>query len=128
MKTLAQQSREAATQPRSVASLWLVLLGPPVIWLSQFEVKYVLAARPQTARHSLLMIGVSVVALALIAVLAVLARRQKEEAAGAPLDVAAGVVGRNRFMARVGLMTCALFSLLIVAQGLADFFFEPARQ
>src|SRR5512132_3739853 len=99
MKTLAQQRREAATQPRSVTSLWLVLLGPPVIWLTQFEVKYVLAARPQTAQHPLLMIGVSVVALALIAVLAVVARRQRQDAAAAPLDVAAGVVERNQFMA-----------------------------
>lgn len=117
-----------AAQPRSLLALWLGIVGPPVIWLMQFEIRYVLAARPATSRHAGWLIGVWVVALALIATLAALARRQHHAAAAAPLDQIAGVSGRTRFMGLLGLMSCALFALLIVAQGLADFFYEPGEK
>jgi hypothetical protein len=124
-----QPSREPrAEQPRWLFALWLEILGPPVIWLTQFEIKYILAARVATARHSIVLIGVWVVAVALIAALAVFARHQEREAATPPLDRYAGIAARTRFMSVVGLMSCALFALLIVAQGLADFFFEPGEK
>jgi hypothetical protein len=117
-----------AEQPRWLLALWLEVLGPPIIWLMQFEIKYVLAARPTMNRHAGVLIGVWVVSLALIAGLALAARQQQREAAASPLDVAAGVSGRTRFMTMIGLMSCALFALLIIAQGLADFFFEPGEK
>jgi hypothetical protein len=117
-----------AQQPRSVLALWVGVLGPPVIWLTQFEIKYVLAARPATSRHAGWLIGVGVVALAVVAMLAVFARRQQRTAGAAPLDQMAGVAARTRFMSMLGQMSCALFALLIIAQGLADFFFEPGEK
>jgi hypothetical protein len=117
-----------AGQPRWLLALWLEVIGPPIIWLTQFEIKYVLAARPTMGRHSMLLIAVWVVPLALIAMLALFARHQQREAAASPLDRMAGVTERSRFMAMIGLMSCALFALLIIGQGLPDFFFEPGGE
>lgn len=117
-----------AQQPRSAGALWLELLGPPVVWLTQFEIRYVLAARPETAGHTAWLVGVWIVALSLIACLALSARHQQMEARSSPLDLAAGVTARTRFMSLVALMSCALFALVIFAQGLADFFFEPGER
>jgi hypothetical protein len=111
--------------PRSVFALWLGILGPPLIWLSQFEIKYALAGAGHPNQHTGPLIATSVVAAALVLMLAMMATRERRAAAASPLDIASGGVGRNRFMATLGLMSATLFLLLIVAQAVADFFIPP---
>jgi hypothetical protein len=120
-------ARTHAVQPRSLVALWLGVLGPPAIWLAQFELKYALASRGETTWRTLALLAASIVSLALVAMLAAMSWRHRRIAARSPLDAAAGVTGRNRFFATLGTMSSALFFLLIVAQALADFFFNPGR-
>lgn len=108
--------------PRSLVALWAGILGPPILWLAQFEVKYALAGRA-TGTHSGALMGTSLVTILLIAGLAYLAARERQISRDSPLDDAAGVVPRNHFMATLGLFSCGMFLLVSVAQFIADFFF-----
>lgn len=119
---------EASAQPRSLFALWTQLIGPPVIWLTQFELRYALAGSHLAINHSLLLLTIAIVAAALIVLIAVFAREARRIAAASPLDVAAGVTARNHFMAQVGLMMCALFFVVTVAQAIADFYFQPGER
>jgi hypothetical protein len=113
-----------ALQPRSGLGLWCAALGPPLIWLTQFQVKYSLAPKPGAGAHVAL-IATSLVALALVGACGVMALRYHRLADASPLDVLARKAPRIRFMATLGLMFSALFFLLILAQFLAHFFFNP---
>ena len=114
-----------STQPRSLAALWLGIIGPPIIWLMQFEVKYALSGTGRRETHMPALIATSIIAAALVLFLAYVSARERRLAPSSPLDAKAGVTARNRFMATLGLMSCALFLLLIIAQFIADFYFTP---
>jgi hypothetical protein len=111
--------------PQPLAGLWLPLLGPPAIWLVQFEANYALAGSETARRFPGLLPSISFVAAAIVVALALSARSSRRSAAASPLDAMAGVTSRNRFMATCGLMSASLFLLVIVAQGIATFFHEP---
>jgi hypothetical protein len=111
--------------PRSLVALWLGIVGPPIIWLTQFEAKYALAGVGQAAKHTPALIATSVLAAALVLFLAYTSARERKLAKASPLDAGGGVTSRNRFMGTLGLMMSALFLLLIIAQAIADFFFSP---
>lgn len=121
-------SLEASTQPRSLLALWTQILGPPVVWLTQFELRYALAGSHVAIRHNLLLLAIAIVSAAVIVLIGVFARESARIAAASPLDAAAGVTSRNRFMAQVGLMLCGLFFVVIVAQAIADFYFQPGER
>jgi hypothetical protein len=122
---MTTETRQHAAQPRSLGALWLQVLGPPIIWLTQFEAKYALAGKPAARAHPGWLIGISVTAGVLVIALLLGAARSREVARSSALDQMAGVTGRNRFMSVLAAMSCTLFLLLIIAQGLADFFHEP---
>jgi hypothetical protein len=119
-----RESKTKAAQPRSLFALWLALLGPPALWLTQFELQYALASQPWAERHPRWLGGPAIVALGAMALLAWAAWRERAEAAASPLDAVAGVAARNRFLSTAGLWTCALFALVTLAQALAHFFFR----
>lgn len=114
-------------RPRSLAALWIGIIGPPLIWLTQFEINYALAGAGHRSRHGPALVATSIVAFALVLLLGYVCARERGIAANSPLDAAAGVVRRNRFMATLGLMTCGLFLLVIIAQFIAQFFFVPGE-
>ncbi len=118
------------SRSRHVKSLWLVLLGPPAVWLVQFQTNYALTAWVCTHGHRSLLTLVSTAALLLIAALAVLARREWRIAgAAAPgASTAADTATRSRFFAVLGLLSCGLFALATLAQAVAQFFIEPCWQ
>jgi hypothetical protein len=103
------------------------MLGPPVIWLLQFQIKYSLAARTTFASRATV-IAASLIALAAVAACGLMAARFHRLAHASPLDQFAQRVTRIRFMATLGVMFSALFFLLIVAQFLADLFIEAGHQ
>lgn len=127
IETQNDREDERAAQPRVSLALWVGMLGAPVVWLMQFQVRYALAsAPPGTARHGV-MIAAGVVAMMAIAVLAGLSWRHWRVANASPLDRMAAIGGRNRFMAALGLMNSALFFLVTAAQMLADVFIPPGK-
>jgi hypothetical protein len=115
-----------AAQPRAVAAQWVAVVGPPIVWLTQFEARYALAGRVGAAARVAMFVtaGLSLVA---IAICALTAWRQSRLAEASPLDQTAGVGGRTRFMGALGLSASGLFFLVIVAQLLADFFIPPGK-
>jgi hypothetical protein len=111
--------------PRSLVALWLGVIGPPIVWLAHFEIKYALAGVGDAIKHTPALIATSVVTAAVLLLIAYVAARERRTARTSPLDAEAGVTPRNRFMGTLGLMMCALFLLVTIAQAIADFFFSP---
>ena len=88
-------------------SAWLGMLGPPTLWLINFQIIY---ARVMPACASGTKIGLlisSIVFLALMIGCGFLAFGEL------------GATGARKFMAQVGLMTTALFVLVTIAQTIA---------
>jgi Na+/melibiose symporter-like transporter len=115
----------SSASPRSAAALWIGILGPPAIWLTQFETKYALAGAGRRSTHTPALIAVAVVAMACVILCGYIAARERQIAADSPLDAAAGILARNRFLATLGLMSSVMFLLVTIAQFIADFYFLP---
>jgi hypothetical protein len=111
--------------PRSTGPLWLGVLGPPTIWLTQFEIRYALAGAGRASRHGLPMLVTSIIALAAMTLCGYIAARERQLAAASPLDVEDRIAPRTRFMGTLGLLLSGLFFVGTVIQALADFFFNP---
>ena len=125
MRAHAATSPGEAQQPRQPFALWLGMIGPPMLWLAQFEIKYALAGSvPGSARHTAI-IAVAIASLALLAASGVMSRREMRLAAASPLDQEARIVDRTRFMGVLGMLSAGLFFLVTLAQALADWFFQP---
>jgi hypothetical protein len=95
---------------------WLGLLGPPTIWVTNFEVIYAGVLPACTIKSNLWLITSSLFCLGLIACCAFLARRE--------LGAGQGHKTR-RFMAYLGLMSASLFALVTLAQIIAMLIMEP---
>jgi hypothetical protein len=120
-------AKHHGAQPRLERGLWIGMLGPALLWLVQFQIKYSLAART-TLPSRAVVAGTSFVALVAVTVCGLISLRYYLLAAASPLDRFAGKVHRTRFMATLGMMFSGLFFLLIVAQLLADLFIKPGLQ
>jgi hypothetical protein len=118
---------ETTATPRSGVRLWAVMLGPPLLWLTQFEIIYALAPKLSGSAR------VATVVVALIALFAIagcgLASMQYYRLADAsPMDVFAHKSPRVRFMAALGSMLSVLFFLLTAVQLTATLFIPPGPQ
>ena len=84
-------------------ALWTVVLGPPLLWFTQFQARY--AVIPWSCangnRFWLWSLSIAAIALALV---------------------------RAHFMSLVGAMSAALFLLVILAQALPVFLIDPCIQ
>lgn len=121
----AREFKEGAGPGR----LWVGVLAGPAAMLLQLQTNYALVLFECGAggRRWVLHL-VSALALA-VAVGGTLLSRSNFRASGAEWeDDGAGVLPRSRFMAAVGLMTGALFALVIVAQWAAIFFYDPCQR
>jgi hypothetical protein len=109
------------------AGLWAGLIGPPVIWLLQFQLRYSLVpwccASGKLAPLWILSGAavVATVAFGLISSWCWTLRRHTSPDAGERER-------RQRFMALLGLMTGVLFLLLNVAQAIPTLFLNPCEQ
>lgn len=114
---------------RRDAALWLDLLGSPIVWLIQFQANYTLV--PWACAHHVRWIipTVAVVSLLLIAAVALSSWRRLHGSLPRTGDESLGdVVGRARFMVKLGLCLDALFFLVIIAQTLAVLFIHPCAE
>jgi hypothetical protein len=109
---------------RVLATQWAVVLGPPILWTLRFMGNY--ALMPLACSHGALpllhaMNGVALAALLLLGWLAWRIWRGTDAAAAGSDDLAR----RTRFMGLFGMMAAALFFVVIVAEGLANFMIDP---
>jgi hypothetical protein len=107
--------------------LWTGILAGPVAWALDLTASYALVKWTCTTRRGAMMHAITPAALALVgigALLSVLALRQT--AADGPDD---GGLPRQRarFMAVLGLTSCALFGLTIVAGAIPRWVFDACQ-
>jgi hypothetical protein len=95
---------------------WIGMLGPPAIWLTNFEIIYARVLPACAIKSNIWLITSSLFCLALIVGCGFLALR----------EAGAGEGHRTRvFLAHVGLMSASLFALVTIAQIVAMFVMEP---
>ena len=115
------------TSTRGELLLWVGVLGGAAAWTAQFLVGYALARFSH--EHRWLTVVHHLVSLAgLLAALwaALVAHREWRRIGGGEAGGSEpGVSGRSRFLAALGILTSALFALVIVAQWLPTFFLDP---
>jgi hypothetical protein len=122
---MSESAPSSDLKPKPPFALWLGMLGPPIVWLTQFEINYALAGVDPGGRGQNAIMVTSFVALACLAGLIALSWHHFRTAGDSPLERFAGVIRRTRFMSFLGLLLGGLFSILTLAQGVAQFFLEP---
>jgi hypothetical protein len=95
---------------------WLGILGPPTIWLTNFEIIYARVLPACAIKSNVWLIVASLISLGLIAGCGFLAIRELDD----PAENKA-----RRFMARVGVMSASLFALVTIAQIIAMLLMDP---
>ena len=106
--------------------LWVGLLGAPAVWGVQFQAGYALVPKACANQSRLLLHLLSLLFLALAAGGVWLAYREWHRLRPtSPSGTDEERIAWPRFLALLGMMTSALFVLLIIAQGLPSFFIDP---
>jgi hypothetical protein len=101
---------------RSDFYAWLGMLGPPTIWIVNFQIIYAGVLSACEAKSKVALLISCLICLALIGGCGFLAMRE--------LGAMDGNKTR-RFMAQVGLMSTALFLLVTIAQIIAVLVMDP---
>lgn len=107
------------------AGLWVSVLLPPATWAIQMQLNY-WAVRGACARGSNVRLGtITIVALLLIVLSGLCGainvdRRRDKVEWGA-------IVSNSQFMWTLGLFMCALFLVVVLAQGVAAMIFNPCQ-
>jgi hypothetical protein len=110
-------------------SLWAGVIGAPLIWAADLQVRYALVPWAcRTGHHGVLHVLSAIFLLAAAVATLLCWREWRASGADVPASAEGGVNARTRFLAAVGLMTGALFSVVIVAEALPNFFIDPCVQ
>jgi hypothetical protein len=114
-------------EARRIAALWAGLLLAPLAFLLSLEVSYAAVTRAcfDTGRGLIHLVQLGCLALAVVGGL-VAWRTWRAEGSAWP-GQEGGAPGRTRFMAGLGLLTSALFVLVILAQGIPGFVLSPCQ-
>jgi hypothetical protein len=95
---------------------WLGMLGPPTIWLTNFEIIYARVLPACAIKSNIWLIVSSLISLAFIAGCGFLAIRELDR----PAENKA-----RRFIAQLGVMSASLFAMVTIAQIIAMAIMEP---
>jgi hypothetical protein len=95
---------------------WLGMLGPPTIWLTNFEIIYARVLPACAIKSNIWLIISSLICLAVIAGCGFLAIR----------ELATPAENKSRrFLGHVGVMSASLFALVTIAQIIAMLLMDP---
>jgi hypothetical protein len=110
-----------------VFALWVGVLLGPAAWAAQQQALYTMVPWACRTGHAAALHAVSVAAVIVAAIGALVARRNWSRAGGGEMDDddRGGARARSRFLALLGLVASAFFALVIVAQGIASFIVRP---
>jgi hypothetical protein len=97
------------------AILWTGLLAPPLAWAADLMVRYALVQWSCSTQQTVVVKVISVATLAVVIGGGVVAARAYSQIpSGAPTD-GGRPIDRSRFMAIGGMLTAALFALVVIA-------------
>ncbi|MDQ3819194.1 MAG: hypothetical protein M3362_16170, partial [Acidobacteriota bacterium] len=108
------------SQTGSQLLLWTGVLLAPFVWSTQMEVNYLLVPYACMTGHRVVLYLVTLVALILAAAGGLISWRNWQEAGREMPDDAGDARTRSRFMALLGLLTSAMFFVVILAQGIPN--------
>jgi hypothetical protein len=120
-------TRTDVPDARVIRALWIGLLVPPAAFLLNLEVAYALVPTACSSRNQLIVHVVHLVCLALAVIGGFSAWRVWISGGKTWPGDEGGAHGRSRFMAGMGLLTSALFVLVIVAQWIPSFLMDPCQ-
>jgi hypothetical protein len=116
------ESELAATdRPLREFALWLGIVGPPVLWLTQFEIIYALVLPVCVAHRVIVLALISMVFAAAIIVCGIIGWNARQPVANSPPRIK----GARYFMAVLSLMSMSLFLLVVIAQFIATMMNSP---
>ena len=112
-------------EPRGIAALWFAVLAGPLAWMLGLNAGYGLVRVACAKQNMLYLHAVSVLTLLLALAGGWVAWREWKRTGREWAGEEPGAIPRSRFMVALGLLASALFSLTILAQWTASFFFNP---
>ena len=113
------REESATDRPLRDFGLWLSMLGPPSLWLLQFQTVYILVYPACGAGRNFILGAACLTFFVLIALLAIYPAHNLRAASDNR------VVRTRHFMSLVGLMSVLLSLLLIFAQWMAAIMVDP---
>ena len=123
----AEATKELA-KTSGLFRLWAGFLAGPVAWAVQLQAAYLMVYVSCAVGGNLPYHLTSLATLALAAAGTLLSWRNWRQAGVKLPDERGGVLTRSRFMAALGLLSGALFSVVIVAQWVPAFILPPCNK
>jgi hypothetical protein len=123
---MAQPLVQTDHHPTNTFAQWYGVLGGPIFWAMQLQANYALV--PQACSSGdLKWLHLSSVLFLLLAfsAVAVAAYDYRKARAKSPVKTEESAEGRSSFMGNLGIMTSGLFAIIIIAQAIPTFFFNP---
>jgi hypothetical protein len=125
---MATTAEAPSNQPvASTLALWFAVLGGPIAWAAHLQVVYSFSQQACEGDVPIALLHVlSVACLALCLASGIVAVFQwRQSGRGWPSETDEGFDARRRFMSAEGMLSGALFTLVIIAQWLAVVFLSP---
>jgi hypothetical protein len=127
MKTMTRTTRQDQKHATGLMLVWAGVLLPPIICAIQMETNYVLVRQACAAQRNLTLYIVTAVAMIVTIFSGVVsAATWKRFGSLWPTD-AVDTTTRVRFISVLGLMSSAISFLVILAQAIATFRFDPCQ-
>lgn len=122
---IASESQIEGSSARQNFALWIAVLGPATIWFIQLQTTYALVPWVCSSGKLWALHFASVLFVVLASVPGLIGWREWNASARRKSERESAGGGRRRFMALLGLMLTGLFVILIIAQAIPAFFFDP---
>ena len=106
---------------------WLLVVAPALITAAAHEANFVLVRQACSAGRHLMLYVVTIVALALIAGVELIAYLTWRDVGPEWPGESADVATRTRFIATLGMLGSVVFFLVTFAQGIATVYYDPCQ-
>src|SRR5581483_4469607 len=112
------------SSPRGVATLWAGVLAGPIVWALDETISYSLVQWTCGSRHTFVLHTITLLSLAMITGGAALSWRAWSRASGERTPK----TERTRFLALLGLVTSALFIVVVLATAIPRWVLDACQQ
>lgn len=112
---------------RGEKTSWLLVVAPALICAATHEANFVLVRQACAAGRHLMLYVVTIIGLALILGVALMAYATWRDAGPEWPGEGADVATRTRFIAMVSLLGTGVFFLVTLAQGIATVYYDPCQ-